>query len=790
MLKHNLTLFFRNIRKLQINFLINLVGLSGGLVCTLLIYLWVNDELSVDKFHLNEAQLYQAMVNYTFSDGISTERATPALLSETMANEFPEVQNAVATTFGITMPPFSLFLPDKIIKANGHFVGEEFFNMFSYDLIQGDGNQVLKDKNAIAISEALAINLFGTSDNITGKTVEWELQGDKKQAFISGVFKPVPNNSSDQFDFVLSFEHFKDILGSDLNDWGSISASTYVLLNKEASISDFNEKVAGYIKSKNPYSQMDLFLRPYADKYLYDNYENGVQAGGRIDYVKLFSIIALFILLIACVNFMNLSTAKASHKLKEVGIKKALGADRKSLIFQYMGESVGMVFISLVFSLILLWLLLPQFNVITGKALLFDFGPEVVLTIFMITLLTGIIAGSYPALYLSAFKPVSIIKGKFSRSLGEVWARKGLVVFQFCLSVILIVAVMVVYKQVEFIQSKNLGYSKENVVFIEIEGKVKENLETFISELKNIPGIINASSTSHRLVGHQSKTSDLQWETKNPEDDIAFEIGRVNYDMIETLGIEIADGRAFSRNFSTDSTKIIFNQEAIALMGLDEPIGKTIKLWENEMEIIGVVKDFHFESLHEKVKPIFFIIEPERTENIVAKIQSGREAETVASLQDFYSSFNPGFDFEFRFMDQNFQTQYQAEQRIATLSQYFAGLAILISCLGLFGLAAFTAERRIKEIGIRKVLGSSEFQIVKLLTSDFTSTVLIAIIISLPISYWTVSKWLQNFEYRVDFQWWYFVGAGTLALFVAWITVASQAIKATKANPVKNLKFE
>ncbi len=787
MFKHSLLLIYRNLLRFKSTFFINLIGLSTGLACALLIYLWVNDELQIDKFHEKDSQLFQVMLNHQNTGGIATAHATPALLAEALVDEMPEIADAVATTSGIEMPLFRLTVEDKSFKATGHFVGENYFKMFSYALIQGDKNKVLSDKSSLVISEALAKNLFGTSENIIGKTVLFQ---EDKQLQISGIFKGTPPTSSDQFDFLVSFEHFKDLMGPEHQNWGNTGPRTFVLLKEGTDLHTFNTKIAGYIKSKVKGSNATVFLRAYSDKYLYDNYENGVQAGGRIAYVQLFSIIAIFVLLIACINFMNLSTARATRRLKEVGIKKALGAHRKSLIGQYLGESMVMTVLSLLLALFLVVLLLPHFNQITGKQLSLNFDVRLILSILAITCITGLVAGSYPALYLSGFNPITALKGKLSSSVGEIWARKGLVVFQFTLSVIFIVAVLVVYQQLKYVQTKNLGYHKEQIIYFQKEGRVAQDESLFLAEIKRIPGIVNAASTSHSFLDQQSSTTDLQWEGKHPDDIIQFEIAKVSYDMIQTLGLQLSAGRAFSIEFGSDSLGIILNEAAVEIMGIENPIGKKIKVWGEDRQIIGIAKDFHFQSLHEEVKPLFFIIKPDDTYMVMAKVEAGQERETISRLQHFYKDYNPGYTLDYKFLDQGYQALYAAENRVAILSKYFSGITIIVSCLGLFGLAAFTAERRRKEIGIRKVLGASRLSIVYLLSGDFTRLVGIAICISLPLSYLLVRNWLNDFEYRIDLTWWYFVGAGLAALTIAWLTVGVQAVKAATVNPVKSLKDE
>lgn len=785
MLRHNLLLIYRNLLRFKSTFFINLIGLSTGLACALLIYLWVNDELQVDKFHEKDSQLFQVMLNHHNTGGIETAHATPALLAEALTAEIPEIEHAVATTAGIEMPLFRLAVEHNVFKAAGLFVGEDYFKLFSYELIQGDSYKVLTDKNSIVLSEALARKLFGTTENIIGKAVVFQ---EDRQLQVSGIFKDTPPNSSDQFDFLVSFEVFKELMGPEHREWYNTGPRTFVLLKEGTDVNEFDAKISGFIKSKSKGFNGDLFLRPYSDKYLYDNYENGLQAGGRIEYVQLFSIIAIFILLIACINFMNLSTAKATRRLKEVGIKKTLGAYRKTLIAQYLGESMVMTVLSLLLALLLVMLLLPQFNLITGKQLILDFDLSLILSILGITFITGLTAGSYPALYLSGFKPITALKGKLSNSASEVWTRKGLVVFQFTLSIIFIVAVLVVYQQLKYVQTKNLGYNKDQIIYFDKEGRVAQDQTTFLSEIKRIPGIVNAGSTSHSFLEQQSSTTGLQWEGKNPDDIIQFEIAKVSYDMIETLGLQMSAGRAFSREYGSDSLGIILNEAAIEVMALEEPVGKTVKVWGEDRQIIGVTKDFHFQSLHEKVKPLFIIIKPEDTYKIMVKVAAGKE--TIALLQQFYGEYNPGFTLDYEFLDQDYQALYVAENQVAIVAKYFSGITIIVSCLGLFGLATFTAERRRKEIGIRKVLGASKSQVVALLTQDFLKLVLLALLIATPIAWYFMRSWLQDYAYRIELSWWMFVLAGSGAFFIALLTVSIQAIRSARANPVENLRTE
>lgn len=785
MLKHNIVLFFRNIQKNKSTFLINIIGLSTGLACVLLICLWVNDELKVDGFHENEGLLYRVIEHVQFDgNSIATWKETSGPIAEALVDEMPEVEYATPVVPGSWFGKISLSAGENNLKAEGNYVGKDYFNIFSYGLVMGDKDQVLSNRNSIVLSKDLAIKLFQTTENIIGKVVEFEQE---QQFLVSGVFEGTPSNSTVQFDFALPFELLEDRpLGVD--NWGSLGPQVYVVLKEGTNVEELNKKVAMIVKNRYEDSTRSPMLVPYSQDYLYGTYENGKQIGGRIEYVRLFSFIALIILLIACINFMNLSTARASRRLKEIGVKKAVGAKRKAFIYQFLSESIVMTLMALAVALVLVVLFLPQFNIIIGKQLGLNFDRNLVLIMLGITLFTGLVSGSYPALYLSGFNAVTVLKGKLDSSLGELWTRKGLVVLQFSLSIILIVSVLVVYSQVEFVQNRNLGYNKENIVHFKVEGKIKKQLEAFVSQVKEIPEVVNVSSTTHDMVGHNWSVG-IDWEGRDQDNPVSFQVAGVDYDLIETLGMEMTSGHSFSRDFGSDSTGIIFNERAIKAMGLKDPIGKTVSFM-GEKKIIGTVKDFHFKSLHEPVEPLLMIMMPDAVKKIMVRIGAGKEKEALAKIQDFYRSFNPGFPFEYEFLDENYQALYESEQRVATLSKYFAAMAILISCLGLFGLAIFTAERRRKEISIRKVLGQSVTQITVMLSSEFAKLVLVSILIALPIAYMLINNWLSGFAYRIPLQIWYFLGAGLVALTVAILTVGSQAIQAANRNPVNALRDE
>jgi len=765
--------------------ILNLVGLSVALACVLFIFLWVNDEWGIDKFHANNDRIYQVMAHIKLPDGVHTQEATPFLLSRALGKEMPEVEYATCY-----MPEFikgTLSAGDKKIQTTKYFVDYHFFNLFSFHLLSGNKNTLLDDNYSIVISDKLSQKLFNTTENIIGKTIQWE--NDPKLFTVTGVFEEPSSKSSLTFDALFSYELFFQN-DTDTKDWGNSNPSTFVLLKKGSNAKEFENKLTGFLHSKYEKSPLTLSVRKFSDRYLYNNYENGVLSGGRIRYVRLFSIIAAFILVIACINFMNLSTAKAARRLKEAGIKKILGAERSSLIFQYISESILMAFIALLVALILAALLLPQFNSITGKQLSLHINNSFILTIISIGLITGLLAGSYPAFYLSGFKPLVALKGKLNTVWGELWMRKGLVVFQYTLSLMFIIAVIVIYKQMDLIQTIDLGYHKDNIISFKNEKKINENYHAFTNDVQHIPGVIITSSINGDMFGNSSgSTEKANWDGNITGAKVMMTDLDIDYGLIELMGIKMIEGRSFSRDFPTDSLGIILNESAVNAMGIKDPIGKSFTVWETKCHIIGVAKDFHFESLYEKVKPCFMRLN-QAGGNILVKVSGGKEKDVVAKLNDVYKKYNPGVSFDFGFLDKSYEAMYKAEERESILFRWFAGLAIIISCLGLFGLAAFSAQKRQKEMSIRKVVGASTLNIASLLSKDFFKLILVAILISFPLSWWAMNMWLDSFAYRVHMSASIFLITFLFTIIITIVTISFQSIKAAIANPVKALRAE
>lgn len=792
MFKNALKIAWRHLLKDRQFTILNLAGLSTGLACTLFICLWVWDEWKTDKFHHNDQQLYQVMINEKNGDQIATNTGVDGAMGHVLAKEMPEVAYAVTTTPSGWFESFDLSAKDHTVSGKGNFVSSDFFHVFSYKLLEGDASRVLSDKNTIVISASLANKLFNTTTGVTGKMLEWKWLTFSQKVMVAGVFADMPARASERLDFVLPFAAWADIVPvSDQLTTGSGPFNTYVVLREGATAAQLHAKIDRYVQTTLKGANIDLFLRRFSDGYLYGKYENGVQAGGRIVYLRLFSLIALFILLLACINFMNLSTAKVSGRMKEIGVKKVLGAGKASFIVQFLGESLLMTVLSLAGALLLVTLLLPQFNFISGKQLSFQWDAGLILAVMGITLLTGFIAGSYPAFYLSRFKPVQTLKGKIGYSPGGLLARKGLVIFQFTISVGFIIAVLVVNKQVTFVETKQPGYNKDNVISFEMRGRAASQSGAFLSGLKDIPGVVNASSTEQQII-MQSGMPDpgVTWNGKNTDGAIRFYQLPVNYGLIETLDIPMVQGRAFSAAYRTDSTGIILNEAAVKAMAIQDPVGKEVTIHRKLYHIVGVTKNFHFNSLHEIIRPFIFKLAPEQTMLVMVRLAKGQERETIRRISSFYKDFNPGYTFECKFLDAVYQRQYAAEKLVASLAQYFTVLAILISCLGLFGLTAFTAERRRKEIGIRKVLGATVGNVVWMLSADFLRLILIAIGIAFPVSWWLMESWLSNFAYRVSIGWPLFLLAAAAIFIITLLTISFQAIKAALTNPAKSLQMD
>lgn len=787
MIHHIILIAFRNFLRYKRIFVINLVGLTAGLTSVVMIYLWVQDELSIDQFHESKDRLYR-IKRQTGGPGERTEihESNSVLLPGVLETELAEVEYVVPTR---PVPPATVAVGVDRIDATGCFAGKDFFKAFSFPIIRGDKNSALAAKYNMAISEDLAIRLFGAIDNCLGKRINWDLQHFGGDFVISAVFQK-PSRSSEEFDFLVTHEMFLEKNRMDVN-WQSNPISVTMTLKPGTDVAAFRDKLNRIYAMKRAAEtgrKSDImFLQLYTDLYLHGRFEDGAAAGDRIEYVKLFSGVAAFILVIACINFMNLSTARAHSRMKEIGIKKGMGVQRRTLISQHLGESVILSLLSLVLSILLVVLLLPYFNQVAGKQLTIFNEWDLLGGTFVIALLTGLVAGSYPAFYLSGFKPVEILKGKFASSKHEMFIRKGLVIFQFGISIALIIGVVVVYRQLEFVQSRDLGYDKENVILIDKRGELNNKLEAFLARVRQVSGVKTASSIGASITNNTGISWGHRWEQQVAGgEEIAFSGATVNVDLIETLGLKMKAGRSFSHG-DPEGSYVIINETAAKAMGLTDPVGKWFELFGQKREIIGVVNDYHFMSLYFPVAPQFMLLGSNHTGTIVVKIT---DTDVLDSIKTLFKEFNPGMAFEFTFLDDQYRALYISEQRVSKLAQYFASVAIVLSCLGLFGLAAFSAESRSKEISIRKVLGCTESKIMWMLTFQFLSMIVIAAAVTLPLSWYFAEEWLRKFAYRTELSLWLFAGAGVATLVIALLTVGMQAIKTARINPAVSLKSE
>ncbi|WP_026463763.1 ABC transporter permease [Adhaeribacter aquaticus] len=785
MLLNYFKIAFRNLTRQRGYSFLNIAGLSLGLATSLLILLWVIDELRYDGFHKQIDKLYVVLHNLNFSNNeVRTGPDTQGLLAPALKETFPEITDATRVSFAQER---ILKVGNKSFKEQGHFADPNFFRLFSFPLVAGNSQTVLQNISSIVISQSLARRHFGNEQQALGNVIQ--VDGTDKFT-VSGVFKDVPENSSLQFDYVLPFEvlfqhnHW-------LSDWGASSIQTFVLLQETAEAEVVDKKIKNFIQSKFNGSISTLMLQPLKQFYLYDKFENGRPTGGRIVYVRLFSVVAAFILLIACINFMNLATARASQRAKEVGVRKVIGANRASLISQFLIESFFLAVIAMSIALLVVIYVLPFFNQLTQKQISIPFGnPIFILGLIGIILLTSLVSGSYPAFFLSSFHSGQIIKGTINTGTRQSYLRQGLVIFQFILSTGLIVATVVVYQQIQYMKNKDLGLVQENLIYFKGGAGILNHFEAYETELLKQPGISQVALSSQDLLGGGNTSQSLDWEGKNPADIVSFQVIYANHEFLTTIGAKLKEGRNFSPDFATDSLHYLVNESAGKVMGMQQPIGQKIRFQGREGKIIGLVKDFHTSTLHEPIMPVIITLRPIDVQMVYARTKPNQAQVAIASLQKMHTQFEPAAPFEYHFLDQSFDQIYRRDMLVSTLATGFSFITIFISCLGLFGLVTFTVQQRRKEIGIRKVVGASVAQIVGLLSKDLLKLVLIANLVAWPLAGWVMHQWLRDFAYRINISLWVFAIAGLAALLIAFLTISFQAVKAAIVNPVNSLRNE
>jgi putative ABC transport system permease protein len=787
MFKNYLTIIIRNISKSRLYSFINLIGLAIGMTCTILILMWTQDELSYDSFHDKSDQIYRIVQDQINSSGVFKLAATPAPLAETCKEEFPEVINYVR------IRPINgkvlLKIRGKQVYEDGFgYADPSIFEIFTFPSINGDPKTALSDPNSVIITEKIAKKYFSNEEPI-GKTV---LVNNKNIFTIKAVIKDVPQNSHLRFSILAHFDKLKEMGAS--TGWYDNRYFAYLLLIKNASYKEFTEKFAQIKEKYAPKSSSKFYLQPLSEVHLKSNFDIDLYGHTefKIQNIYIFSSIALFVLLIAGINFMNLSTARGNRRAKEVGIRKVMGANNKTLIRQFLGESLFLSFIALILALILVHSFLPMFNGLSGKQLTMNYSNfKLIAGLIGIAFITGIISGSYPALYLSSFKPVSILKNtRESRLKGSI-LRKFLVITQFAISIILIIATGIVYKQLDFMRNRKLGIDKENIIYIPLKGEIREKIESAKNELLDDSNIIKVGSCSDlpTYTVSSSTGDNIQWPGKSTDDNVLFHSFAVDYDFINIFGIKIVAGRNFSKDFPSDAKNYILNETALKATGLKSPIGKPFILWGMEGKIIGIMKDFNFKSLHKKVEPLMLYM-TKRPYYAFIKINSKYISAAILKIESTWKKFSPAFPLEYHFLNEEYENLYKVEKQIGKILNYFTFLAIFIACLGLFALSSFIAEQRTKEISIRKVLGATVKEIILLFSKQFVRWVLVANIIAWPIAYYAGDLWLREFAYRTSIHWILFALAGVIAISIALLTVSYQTYKAAITNPTEALKYE
>ena len=785
MIKNYFKTAFRNLWKNKIYGSLNVFGLAIGIACAGLIFLWVEDEFSYNHNHSKKDQLYQILENQPFEGKTYTFSATPGLLAEAMKKEFPGVKNSCR----LTWEEYTLFnLGDKSIYERGNYADSSIFSMLTIPFVQGNKETVFQQLHSLAISEKMAKKFFGDQKDIIGKT----LKVDNKEEYVIGaVFKDLPQNSSIKFDWLSPFKIYHD-KNEWLNQWDNNGIQTFVELEEKADRGLINKKLDNYLKAKDTTIVAQPFLFSMNDWRLHSKFEEGKQIGGRIQNVHTFSIIAWIILLIACINFMNLATARSEKRAREVGVRKVLGAGKKILIAQFIGEAMVMALLSLLIAVAIIYFILPSFNTLVEKQLQIGLdNPFHLLSLLLIGLICGLVAGSYPALYLSSFNPVWVFKGINLKGSGAAYIRKGLVVLQFTISIILIIGTIIVYNQIQHIKNRDLGYNKDNVIQTGLRGDMQKNFAVIKNQLLSSGYVENVAMSNLNQLYMGSSTGNFEWEGKDPSKKVLVTQDFISPEYIKTMGIQMAKGRDFYPDAKQDSSNVIVNEAFAKIIGKDNVVGTLLRQDTTKYTIVGVIKDFVFDDMYGKSDPLIFRSYPEYFGYMYIRLKSQANVErAVDKIQTVVKTNNPGYPFDYIFVDDEFDRQFKSEMLIGKLSRIFALLAIVITCLGLFGLAAYTAERRTKEIGVRKVLGASVTGIAGLLSKDFLKLVILSSLISFPVAWWLMHNWLQNYAYRIEISWWIFIVAAALAIVIALFTISFQAIKAALSNPVKSLRTE
>jgi putative ABC transport system permease protein len=787
MLSNFLKIAFRNILRSKVYSFINIFGLSIGITCSILILLWVHDELSFDRFHPNLDRLHQVWVNAHFDGKVNSWNSVPLPTEEGLRETDSNIRRASTADWGSS---HLLTVGENRINKKGYYVTNEFLEMFQFPLIQGQAETVLDDMHSIVITESLAKVLFGDTDPMN-QIIRVDNSEDVK---VTGILKDVPPNSSFEFDYLLPFAIFEkqDWVKTSRENWGNYSFQVYVELQPKATEEEVEGKIKDLLTKKGQTDiKREFFLHPMERWRLHSDFENGKEAGGLIEYVNVFSFVALFILIIACINFMNLSTARSERRAREVGIRKSVGSKRKEIIVQFLGESIIITLIAFALALLLSVLLLPFYNSLIEKELTIDFtSPEYWLVALGLVLLTGCLAGSYPAFYLSSFNVVKVLKGKVQVGKGAVAPRKILVVTQFVFSITLIVCSVVLQKQINHLKERQLGYDQENLITVDYTTEIGKNFKPLKQELLS-SGVVESVTKSNSPITNIYSNNFLDWPGKPQDQKVMFTTIATEYDYTKTMGIRMLEGRDFSEDFKSDTAAIVLNKAAIDLMGLKDPIGATVDLWGDKRQVIGICDNVLMGSLFQEVSPMFMVMIPDWVSAVTVRLSKTNDLQgSVKKVESIFKKYNSAYPFEYTFVDVEFDKKFKSINMLSSLGAIFTFLAIFITGLGLFGLAAFTAQQRTKEVGIRKVLGASVTNLVLLISREFTILVMIAFLFAAPLAWWGCHTLLEDYEYRIDTPLWVIPIAGAIALGFTLMIVSTQAFKAASANPVNSLRNE
>jgi len=788
MFKNYVLITIRNLFKNGFYSFINIAGLAIGITCSILILLWVKDETSYDKFHPKADRLYQVWVKAFFDGKISSWTSVPLPTYEAFKTADSNIKRSLVMDWG---GEHLLTVNDNRLIKKGYWASEEFLEMFEFPLVKGDPTQVMDDPRSIVISESTAKALFGDEDPIN-QVIRVDNEHELK---VTGVLKDVPANSSFEFDFVMPWKFREQVqkwVRDNTTSWGNYSFQVFVELNDPANHAAVENSVRMMLQEHGEKeTKPEYFLYPLLRWRLHSNFENGIETGGMSDYVQMFTIIAIFIIVIACINFMNLATARSERRAREVGIRISVGSRRHELILQFIGESTFISFIAFAIAILLAQLLLPFYNDLVQKKLFIDYtSSEFWIFSLGMIFLTGIISGSYPAFYLSSFQPAKVLKGKPTIGKGASTPRKVLVTLQFGFSILLIIGTIVIYQQIQLVKGRALGYDQENLMAISYTKEIEKDYRSIKLELLG-SGVVESVTKSNSSITDINSNNFLGWPGKPEDLRVIFTTIATEYDYTKTMGIKIIEGRDFSEDFKSDTAAILINKAALQLMNLKDPIGTELDLWDSKRKLIGVVDDVLMGSPYQPVKPMFVILDPGWIDAVTIRLKkTGDLQASINAVKTIFEKYAPAYPFEYRFADVEFQKKFTTINLTSTLASLFASLTIIITGLGLFGLASFTAEQRTKEIGIRKVLGASVPSLVGMMSKDFSRLVIISFALSAPLAWWLLTKYLERYPVRTGIAWWIFPLTGLIALIFAVAIVSTQALRAARSNPVNSLRSE